>query len=413
MDVARSPARRSRSLVWIIAGLVGILGLTFFFGTLKPAVVGVDRDLVVFGHVQRGDMQRNVYAWGKFVPDRTQTVRTDEPGKISVIYAAAGDDVRAGDRLIEISNPDLALAVDKAEQKFAAARSGMIALAREQDARRLALEADIEDTRVAYFRAEDELEEAVSRSGNKADARSVRRARDRLATLARRLSADEERLELIRESTEDQMSAQRDELRWLESILDRERTRLQSLTLRAAGDGVVEELLVESSQYVRPGSTMARIALSDRMKAELMVYAGEGQEIEPGLPVSMESATAAVTGRVSDVRPDPDGERTHITVSLDENPRVGPGDDLDVTASIQLSTIEDAVYVRRPAYAGSNEWGTVFRISDDGEVAERVKVRFGRGSTDVIEVVSGLEVGDRVICSDTSDFDELDIIEIK
>jgi multidrug efflux pump subunit AcrA (membrane-fusion protein) len=413
MDVARTSAKGPRPVAWIVAGLVGILGLTLFLGTLKPAVAGVDRELVVFGHVQHGAMERHIYAWGQFVPDRTQTVRAEQPGKVAVIYAAEGDYVQAGDRLIELSSPEIQLAVDKAEQKFAAVRSGMIALAREQSARRLALESEIEDARAAYLRAEDELEEAVSRSGNKTDARSVRRAQERLSTLARGLSSDEERLELIKSSTEDQMSARRDELRWIEAILDSERARLQSLTLRATGDGMVEEVLVEASQLVRGGTTLARVALSDRLKAELVVYASDGEELEPGLPVSMESATTAVMGRISEVRSDPDGKRIHLTVALDENPRVGQGDDLDVKASIQLGTLEDAVFVKRPAYVGSNEWGTVFRISEDGTQAERVKVKFGRGSEDVIEVVSGLKIGDRVICSDTSDFDDLDIIEIK
>lgn len=414
MDVVREPGRRQSPVAWwIIAGIVAILGLTIFLGTLKPAVSGVDSDLVVFGHVQRGPMQRNVYAWGKFVPDRTQTVRTQESGEVAVIYAAEGDYVRAGDRLIELYNPDIQLAVEKAERKFASVRAGMIALSREQATRRLALEAEIADARAAYLVAEDELEEAVSRSGNKADARSVRRARERLGTLARRLASDQERLDLIRTSTEDQMSARRDELRWMESILDRERSRLESLTLRATGDGIVEEVLVEPSEIVRGGMTVARVALSDRLKAELMVYASDGNEIEPGLPVSMESETVAVTGRVSEVRPEPDGSRAQVTVVLDENPRVGSDDDLAVTAAIQLPTLDDAVFVKRPAYVGNNEWGTVFRISEDGTYAERVKVKFGRGSTDVIEVVSGLEIGDRVICSDTSEFDDLDVIKLK
>ncbi|MFQ5530328.1 MAG: efflux RND transporter periplasmic adaptor subunit [Gemmatimonadota bacterium] len=394
-------------------GLVGLAGLTLFFSSLEPAVAGIDRDLLVIGHVQQGPMVRQIHGWGSFVPDRVQVVRADQPGKVAVVYAVNGEEVKRGDRLIEISNPEIEIAAEKAEQKFAAARAGMIALSREQSARRLALEADVADTRAMYLRAEDELEETVSRAGGKADASDLRRAQERLKAIARRLSADEERLELIRASTEAQMSAQRDELRWLESILESERARLRSLTLRATGDGVLEEVLVEDGSRVAGGAILARVALTDRLKAELDVYASEGSEIEPGFPVSLESENAIVSGRVSEIKFATGKKLLAVTVALDENPRIPEESSHEVKATIQLGTLGNVLFVERPAFAGSNEWATVFRLAGDGLSAERIKVRFGRGSAERIEVVSGLEIGDDIIVSDISEFDGLDFIEIR
>jgi multidrug efflux pump subunit AcrA (membrane-fusion protein) len=413
MDVARAQPRRTGRFVWTVLGLLGLAGLTWFFSSLEPAAAGIDRDLLVLGQVQRGPMAREVLGWGRFVPDRVQQVRAEQPGKIAVVYAVEGEEVRGGDRLIEMTNPEIEISAEKAEQKFAAARAGMIALSREQGARRLALEADLADTRATYLRAEDELEEKVSRGRGKADESEVRRAQERLKALARRLSADEERLELIRAATEEQMSAQRDELRWLESILESERERLRSLTLRATGDGVVEELLVEPGSRVAGGATLARLALSDRLKAEVEIYASEGHEVEPGLPVSLKSEVAVVNGRVSSVNAVSGKKLLAVTVELDDNPKVPEASSHEVKAVIQLGMLEDAVSVNRPAYAASNERATVFRVSEDGLTAERVKVQFGRGSTDRIEVTSGLDIGDVIIVSDVSEFDDLDTIEIR
>lgn len=413
MDRTRVRSRRTNRIVWTLIGVVGIVGITLFLETLRPAVVGVDRELLVLGQVRRGPMARHVYGWGSFVPDRVLLVRAEQAGRIAVVYVAEGDAVRSGDRLIEMSNRDIQLAADKAEQKFASARAGLIALSREQSARRLALEAAIADTRATYLLAEDELEELMSLADGKSDEFSVLRARERLRTIATRLAADEERLELISTSTEQQMAAQRDELRWLESILESERARLRSLTLRASGDGVVEELVVESGSLVPGGATLVRVALSDRLKAELEVYASEGSEIEPGQPVTLESETAIVSGRVAAVMVGRDKKILDVSVTLDENPRIPKDGSNKVSAMIELETLADAVFVERPAYAASNEWSSVFRISEDGMRAGRVKIRFGRGSAARIEVLSGLEIGDRIIVSDVSEFDGLDIIEIR
>lgn len=413
MDKARVPARRTNRVVWIVILLVGLAGLTLLLRSLEPAGASIDRQLLVLGQVRSGPMARSIYGWGAFVPDRMQIVRAEQTGKIAVIYAAIGDRVQSGDRLIEMSNPDIQLDVDKAEQRFASARAGMIALSREQSARRLTLEASIADTRTTYLHAEDELEELVSRvGGSKSGEFNVIRAKERLKALAKRLSADEERLELISGSTEAQMAAQRDELRWLESILESERMRLRSLTLRAAGDGLVEELLVEPGSRVAGGAVLARIALSDRMKAELEVYASEGSEVEPGQAVSLESESVIVSGRVDKVTDSSDGKLIHVSVSLDENPHVSDSSSQKVHAKIQLGTLDDVIFVERPAFAASNEWSSVFRVLEDGMSAERIKVRFGRGSTDRIEVLSGLEIGDRIVVSDVSDFDGLYFFEI-
>jgi multidrug efflux pump subunit AcrA (membrane-fusion protein) len=260
--------------------------------------------------------------------------------------------------------------------------------------------------------AEDELEGLVSQAGGKSTEFHVLRAKERLKAIGQRISSDEERLELIRVSTEEQVAAQRDELRWLEAILESQRTRLRSLMLRASGDGLVEEMLVERGSIVGGGVALARIALSDRLKAELQVYVSEGSEIEPGQAVSLESESAIVSGRVDEVVLAAGEKLLHVSVTLDENPRIPEGGSHKLHAMIQLEALDNVVSVELPAYAASNEWSSVFRLLSDGNSAERIKVRFGRGSVDRIEVLSGLEVGDRIIVSDVSGFDDLDLIEI-
>ncbi len=54
----------------------------------------------------------------------------------------------------------------------------------------------------------------------------------------------------------------------------------------------------------------------------------------------------------------------------------------------------------------------LFKIEPDGKYADKVKVTFGRSSVNTIEVKDGLKVGDRVILSDMSNFDQYDRIKL-
>jgi multidrug efflux pump subunit AcrA (membrane-fusion protein) len=47
----------------------------------------------------------------------------------------------------------------------------------------------------------------------------------------------------------------------------------------------------------------------------------------------------------------------------------------------------------------------MFKLTPDGKEANRVTVKLGRGSVNQIEVLEGLQVGDRVILSDMSNWD--------
>jgi len=54
----------------------------------------------------------------------------------------------------------------------------------------------------------------------------------------------------------------------------------------------------------------------------------------------------------------------------------------------------------------------LFKLDPNGLYAIRTPVHLGRSSVNTIEVISGLKPGDRVILSDTSQWDEHDRIRL-
>jgi hypothetical protein len=75
---------------------------------------------------------------------------------------------------------------------------------------------------------------------------------------------------------------------------------------------------------------------------------------------------------------------------------------LNVDGAILIDRLPNVTYVGRPVLGTANSEASLFKIDSDGRHATRVKVRFGRSSVNTIEVVEGLQAGDRVILSDMS-----------
>ena len=84
-----------------------------------------------------------------------------------------------------------------------------------------------------------------------------------------------------------------------------------------------------------------------------------------------------------------------------------------VDAVIEIERLTNVVYVERPSGVQSASTSSLFVITPDSDVAERRSVRLGRGSVNQIEILDGLEIGEQIILSDTSNFTQHEQIRLQ
>jgi HlyD family secretion protein len=88
--------------------------------------------------------------------------------------------------------------------------------------------------------------------------------------------------------------------------------------------------------------------------------------------------------------------------------------DLTVTARIVIDRVPDTLVVDRPAGLRDDaEKVELFRLDRDGNRASRVSVEIGRISARSVEIVGGLEAGDRIILADMTEWIEEPEIRIR
>ncbi|HUV12541.1 MAG TPA: RND transporter, partial [Acidobacteriota bacterium] len=90
----------------------------------------------------------------------------------------------------------------------------------------------------------------------------------------------------------------------------------------------------------------------------------------------------------------------------------GARPDLNVYGTIQIDRLDDVLKMGRPSYGSAYSTVGVYRLDKDGRGAVRAPVQFGRTSVTTVQVLDGLELGDLVILSDTSSFDEFERIRL-
>jgi hypothetical protein len=82
----------------------------------------------------------------------------------------------------------------------------------------------------------------------------------------------------------------------------------------------------------------------------------------------------------------------------------------DVTG---LGDSRDTLLVERPVDAREGSQSSVFVVDEDGVLLRRVRVGYGRGSPSLIQIVSGVSAGDRIVVSDMRAWDAFDQVRLR
>jgi hypothetical protein len=189
------------------------------------------------------------------------------------------------------------------------------------------------------------------------------------------------------------------------------------LKVRAGMNGILQELTLngntlQEGQQVPAGTTIAKVANPNRLKAELKIPETQTKDVQLGQPAEVDTHNGVIEGKV--VRIDPsvqNGTRT-VDVALIGDPPQGAVPDLSVDGTIDLERIADALFVGRPTYGQEKTTVGLFKLEGDGTVAVRVRVTLGRSSVNTVEILGGLKEGDQVILSDVSRWDQYDRIRL-
>lgn len=414
MDIPR--AARSRKPRYLIAGvaIAVIATLVAWVGTLDPADATVDRASLVIDSVRRGDIVREVRGPGTLVPERIRLISAVTSARIDRIVAQPGQVVTAESVLLEMSNPDVQIEALQAQQALSEAESRLADLRVQLEGGRLAQEGIVASMKTQNVSAIQERTAADTLiAGRMISQFEYNNRRATAEELNTRLRLEQQRLALLTESAESQLAAQRRQIQRLQAIATFQQNRVQTMVVRAGEEGVLQDLTLQPGQWVNAGTTLGRVVQPGKLKAVLRIGETQARDIAIGQPAVVDTRNGLVNGHVSRMDPGAQGGTVTIDVSIDGPLPPGARPDLNIDGTVQLERMRNVLFTGRPTFVNENAVMGLYRVDPDGKTASRVQVRVGRVSSSSIEILQGLEPGDRIVVSEVQLPDGTDRFRIK
>jgi len=415
VDIPRAPARRGRKqLLYGGLVLVAIVVATLGLHGLKPAAPRVDRASVWIDSVQRGPLVIEVRGPGTLVPERIRYISAVTAGRVERRLAEAGEEVKPETVLLVLSNPDVQLEALESERQLTVSRADQVNLKANLVSQRLTQEAQVASARAAYLDATRDAEAAESLAAKQLIApNEASRARNHGEELATRYKVEQERLAVMTQAADSQLSLQQAQVDRLGDVNQFQRGRVRSMVVTAGASGTLQELPLEVGQWAQSGATLARIVEPGRLKAVLRIPETQAKDISLGQPAAIDTRNGIARGRVMRIDPAVQNGTVTVDVSLEgELPR-GARPDLSVDGTIQVERLDNVLHLGRPAFGQAGSTVGLFKLTPDGAEAVRTTVRLGRASVNTVEVLGGLQAGDKVIISDMSRWDGSDRVRVE
>jgi HlyD family secretion protein len=416
MDIARpsqAKAKRNKRLLWGGGAVLLLVGITVGLAHLKPAAPSVDRSLVWIDTVKRGPMVRQVRGPGTLVPVDITWIAARTQGRVDRIVLHPGALVKPDSVILILSNPDVLQAASDADSQLKAGQAELANLKMTLEGAELNAESDAATAKANYEQARltAEVNENLFKDGLVAE----------LQLSLSKVSADqakelnmiaEKKYVFAQESTAPQLAVKQAEVDRLADQAALKRSEAEALNVTAGMNGVLQVVPVEVGAEVQPGANLARVADPTRLKAEVQIAETQAKDVQIGQHAEIDTRNGLAEGTVSRIDPSVQNGTVTVDVALPGPLPAGARPDLSVDGTIELERLDDVVYVGRPAFGQERSTVGIFKLDADGVYAVRTPVQLGRSSVNTIEIVKGLEPGDRVILSDMSQWDANDRVKL-
>ncbi len=361
---------------------------------------------MVFAEVKRDKFIVTVRGSGVLVPDNIQWLSANVDSKVEKLVVKAGNVVRQGDLIVSLSNPKLA-------QQLAEARWELEAMMAELKADKVARESRFQEqkstvlnTKLDYesslleFNAHEKLIGTGAVSQLAYDRSSLAKAH-----YEQRLLASEQELARMVDNLKAQNNAQTARVNKAKKILERTQQQVDDLQVRATMDSIVLETPLEEGQRISMGANIAKLAQQESLIAELHVPEIQIRGVAVGQPAIIDTRNNKIAGIVSRIDPAVVNGNVQVDITFMESLPDDARPDLSVDGEIRIIEIDDTLFVERPLFAQSKSDSSFYRLSDDEKLAERVNVKVGYGSVNRIQILEGLQVGNKIVISDPTRFE--------
>ena len=410
--IATTPDASSRRRPLLIGGAA--LALVLLLGWGVAGWLGGSRAVSIerlrFGEVTRGTLVRDAAVNGRVVAAVSPTLYAPAGGTVT-LKIQAGDTVAKGTVMAVIDSPELAnelqreqatlaqLEAEVSRQRILAQKASLLARRDADDAEvvRLAATRDLQRAQrgfelgaiaeVEYLRAKDAMASAEIRAKHAGTAAGLE-SRD---------------VALGLETQEQTLARQR-------LVTANVQRRVDELNVRAPVDGIIGTLNVADRAVVVANTPLMTVVDLSRLEVELAMPETYAEDLGLGMTAEVRVGAVSATGKISAISPEVVNNQVLARVRFDGEQPPGLRQNQRLSARVLFEEKPDVVMVPRGPFF-EDQGGRYAYVMEDG-IAVRRPVSIGATSVGAIEILQGLQPGDRVVISGTDNFENAERIRV-
>ncbi len=395
-------------------GLVLILLLVFylFAPTSNSQTVAAER--LTISTVERGRFDDFLPLRARVEPLVSVYLDAVEGGRVEKVLVEDGTMVQQGQLLAVLSNSDLQLNLlarqTEVTQQINSMRSQELALSQTRLANeRAVIEAELVTSKA---RRQYEMQRPLAEKGfvpGKVlrDSQDEYEASRQRAEVLRRTRSNDERLQ------SSQLAQLRASASALNASLGIARATLEALNLRAPVSGQLTAFSIQVGQSLNRGERLGQIDSAGRNKLVAQVDEFYLGRVEPG-----QIATAEIGGKnfrlkVAKIYPQVRNGTFEVDFHFIGQEAAELQRGQTVQTRLTLGDPAPALLIPNGSFYNETGGAWVFVVTPDGDEAVKRQVRLGRRNADHIEVLEGLEPGEKVLTSPYTGFADKDRLDLE
>jgi HlyD family secretion protein len=400
-----------------VIGALSVLGVLVAWQVLSRAGssrLAVDPTRITTGIVQQALFREFYPSDGTVQPATSVYLDVEEGGRVDEILVEGGQHVEKGDLILRFSNATLQrTSIDTETQllenldiqrntQFNRAQSGLLLKETLLD-----LDHQILDQQQKFRRYEALVKEgnaAISAEVFETTRNQLQYLKDKRALLAERIRQED--ILSAKQIAQAQKSIDR-----LNTSMDLLGHIVKSLEVRAPIAGYLSTIDAQVGQNVPRGQRIGQIDLIDRFKVRVRIDQFYISRVEVGTPGRVNLDGRSWEVKVQKVYPEVRDNAFEADVVFDATTPESLKRGQTVTVELSFGTPAQTLTVAKGGFFQETAGRWVYLVARDGKSARRTVVRLGRQNPREVEVLEGLQNGDRIITSGYDAFNGVDELQ--
>ena len=412
-EIPKEVRDKERKKMLIKYGVIGVAGIVCIALLISFMRSSVNRKDLVFSEVDTGIIEVSVSASGKVVPAFEEIINSPINTRIVEVYRKGGDSVDVGTPILKIKIQSTETEYKKLldEEQMKRYQLEQLKVNNNTYLSDLAMQVKISAMKLNRMEVELRNERYLDSLGSGTT--------DKVRQAELNFNTGKLELEQLRQQYANEKEVKAADLKvkelefniFAKSLAEMKRT-LDDAQIRSPRKAILTYINNQVGAQVPQGTQVAVISDLSHFKVEGEIADTYGDRVAAGGRAIVKIGNEKLEGIVSSVTPLSKNGVISFTVQLveDNNKRLRSGLKTDVY--VMNAVKEDVMRIANASYyVGRGEY-ELFVQDSDNEIIKR-KVQLGDSNFEYVEVVSGLQPGDKVVVSDMSNYKNKSKLKVK